>query len=250
MNNLNEAYARRWRPETIQKTRRKNPLLSQEVDVHEPEAISKNEEKESDNEVTVVTVDTKRCPHCGEEILAVAKKCKHCGEWLEQIPQKTKMATEDHFRNFYEEKQFSPVPGSGCTWTEEHSRNEEIQFFPVPGNGFTWPEDHCKNGFYEEKESDNEVTMETKNGQTNIINPSNGAGTAGFVCALIALLSCWIPVLGWILWLFGLFFSFVGVFNYSPKGFAVTGVIISLIDFILLLTVGIDVWDDVWDAWF
>jgi hypothetical protein len=26
--------------------------------------------------------DTKRCPYCGEEILAIAKKCKHCGEWL------------------------------------------------------------------------------------------------------------------------------------------------------------------------
>lgn len=25
----------------------------------------------------------KRCPYCGEEILAVAKKCKYCGEWLE-----------------------------------------------------------------------------------------------------------------------------------------------------------------------
>ena len=28
--------------------------------------------------------ETKRCPYCGEEILAIAKKCKHCGEWLSE----------------------------------------------------------------------------------------------------------------------------------------------------------------------
>jgi hypothetical protein len=29
--------------------------------------------------------DVKKCPFCGEEILAAAKKCKHCGKWIEEI---------------------------------------------------------------------------------------------------------------------------------------------------------------------
>lgn len=27
--------------------------------------------------------ETKKCPHCAEEIKAEAKKCKHCGEFLD-----------------------------------------------------------------------------------------------------------------------------------------------------------------------
>ena len=32
------------------------------------------------------TEPTKRCPYCGEEILAVAVKCKHCGSVLTAPP--------------------------------------------------------------------------------------------------------------------------------------------------------------------
>lgn len=89
------------------------------------------------------------------------------------------------------------------------------------------------------------MTQDTLNpqnpsGQTMIVNQvesqTNGLGTAGFVLALIALFLGWIPFVGWIIWLLGLIFSFVGVFK-TPKGLAIAGLVISLIGIILLIVV-------------
>lgn len=57
---------------------------------------------------------------------------------------------------------------------------------------------------------------------------SNGLGTAGFILALLGLLLAWVPVLGWILWLVGAILSVIGVFK-SPRGLAITGIVLSLI---------------------
>ena len=62
---------------------------------------------------------------------------------------------------------------------------------------------------------------------------TNGLGTAGFVLALIGLVFCWTPFLNFVIWFLGFLFSFIGLFK-SPRGLAIAGFIISLIDIIIL----------------
>lgn len=95
---------------------------------------------------------------------------------------------------------------------------------------------HFKDNFMEELNIQNQEQPK----QTIIIQQpvsrSNGLGTAGFVLALIALFLGWIPVIGWIVWLLGLIFSACGMFK-APRGLAIAGLVISLLDVILLLVV-------------
>lgn len=63
---------------------------------------------------------------------------------------------------------------------------------------------------------------------------SNGTGTAGFILALISLVLSWVPGVGWIVWFLGFLLSFIGMFK-TPKGLAIAGFIISIIDLIILL---------------
>jgi hypothetical protein len=91
------------------------------------------------------------------------------------------------------------------------------------------------------EQEQNNARQQTSPNQTFIIQPSevkksNGIGTAGFVLSIIALFLSWVPVLGWILWVLGLIFSFVGIFR-QPKGLSIAGLVISCIALIVLIIV-------------
>ena len=64
----------------------------------------------------------------------------------------------------------------------------------------------------------------------------NGMGIAGFVLAMVALFSSWVPFARWIVWLLGLIFSLIGL-GKQPKGFAIAGLIISLIGLALIVMI-------------
>lgn len=78
-------------------------------------------------------------------------------------------------------------------------------------------------------------------GQTIIINQNesgdkNKYATSGFTLSLVALFLSWVPVLGWVLWVFGLVFSIVGLFK-KPRSLAIAGIIISFFWLIVLFFV-------------
>lgn len=72
----------------------------------------------------------------------------------------------------------------------------------------------------------------TQEPQTIIIkqaNQSNGIAIAGFVLLIVSLVFCWMPLLGLLFWVLGALFCIIGLFR-EPKGFAIAGVILIIID--------------------
>lgn len=65
---------------------------------------------------------------------------------------------------------------------------------------------------------------------------SNGPGTIGFIFAMLAILTSFIPGLNFLTSFFGFFgliLSFIGMF-FNPKGLAIAGLIISILDLIIV----------------
>lgn len=73
----------------------------------------------------------------------------------------------------------------------------------------------------------NEVVQSTKANK-------NPFGVTGFILSLVALLTCWIPFFGWIVWILGLIFSSIGVAKKNKRGLAVAGFVIGLVIFVFL----------------
>jgi len=64
----------------------------------------------------------------------------------------------------------------------------------------------------------------------------NNIGLTGFILSIVAIVISLVPVVGWLCWLLGLILSIVGVFK-KPRGFAIAGIVISFIGFIIMFLI-------------
>ncbi|XEO93802.1 hypothetical protein ACBP45_09475 [Latilactobacillus sakei] len=64
----------------------------------------------------------------------------------------------------------------------------------------------------------------------------NSLGLAGFILALVAFCTSWIPGVDIVLWLLGAVFSIVGLFK-KPRGFAIAGTAISFFVIFIIMSV-------------
>ena len=147
-------------------------------------------------------IEYRKCPYCGEEIMAEAKKCKHCREWLTDQP----AAKDENAKPQLDSKEKVMV---------ESLRVQDPN--PVVTN--------------QQQPIVNVYTTTTRVRETK---QKNGIGLTGFILSLACLFTSWAPGLNIVMWILGLVFSAVGVFR-KPKGFAIAGLVISMISILIII---------------
>ncbi|MCR4808561.1 MAG: zinc ribbon domain-containing protein [Prevotella sp.] len=158
--------------------------------------------------------ETKRCPYCGEEILAIAKKCRFCGEWLTD-KEKPKI------------QNLAPCPVCG----EQIERG--VSFCPICHTDISPKGEYYQSPIQKGHEVDSDATK-------------NKEGTLGFVLALIGIITAFTsynPTIQIVCAIGAIIFSFLGM-KRENKALAIIGLVFGLIGLIGCLA--IKEWSKFW----
>ena len=64
----------------------------------------------------------------------------------------------------------------------------------------------------------------------------NGLTIAGFILAIVSIIICWFPLIGWLCWItatLAIIFCIIGLIKKQKKGLAITGIILGAASFVI-----------------
>ena len=167
------------------------------------------------------------CPNCGRQVSDSAPVCPGCGSTINNVSAK-KTFCKYCGAEIQGDIAFCPSCGKSLSALPQQSPKQPIsqqpqQFYQQPA--YVQP-------VYQQPQP------QAQQNQTTVIvngSKSNGIGTAGLICAILAIVFCWVPFVDFVLWGLGALLSIIGLFK-SPRGSAIAGFIISFLGIIIILT--------------